>query len=254
MPEMETTTATQSESPAIRQQTVGQDSMSAEYWDPLVSLYPEADSQTQEQQQQQPVDSIAWDQSVFPEPQQDQQSQIQSQNEPSRDLYSTSPQSWDQNPTITSGHGYNLQPSQQHYQVSYPQDQAGFKRSLGPLDNLSLSQPFTFSESYFQPPHVPPPNLTSRPEATTQQSVASPNAPGQAGHQFILPAGYGDQARTGYPGNFQQQGPNVGFQNTINPQYLTPTTTTEQSQGDSQNQFLFYNPAASTYERPNDPR
>jgi hypothetical protein len=58
------------------------------------------------------------------------------------------------------------------------------------------------------------------------------------------------------PVNFQNNYPDsnsaVSYQQTIDPQFLTsPRGVALQSQVEPQNEFLFYNPAASTYERAN---
>jgi hypothetical protein len=250
--------------------SVGQSSVPADYWNHLEPMYADPDLQQAQQQppqrqQQQPM-GITWDHPIFSQSHQQAQQQphLQAQQDHVQDYYSGTPPSWGQSAslrqsTMSPGHGYGL--SQQHqYQMPYAQDQVAYdSRSHSPSNNLAYPPNYSVPNSYHQTTHVSAPDpysqpsyahIAPRPPSTQQAQIRPNNAQRSLPHQYILPANYTEnvQTPTSFSNNYLDPNLSLNDQHTINPQFLTAPPV------DSQNQFLFYNPVASTYERPNDPK
>lgn len=220
------------------------------------------------------------------QPQQQQQNHLQPQQEHNQAIFSAAPQSWHQSsalaqPTMSPGpQNYAIQQQRQYQMPHYPQGQVTYNSpSLSPSNNLSYQSPYSLPNHYYQTSHVSVPETYSRPP---HQNIAPRPAPNQPvpirpnnvqrplNHQYILPAEYpasisvsksiqgmvmGDRAdiyqhnSVNFPNNYLDSNSNVSYQQTINPQFLTAPPAATQSQLEPQNEFLFYNPAASTYER-----
>jgi hypothetical protein len=244
----------------------------AEYWNNIDGLYtgqPEQQQPPPPQQQQPQLQShqrqapqgITWDHPILSQPNQqhERQASFPQQHEHVRDFYSGAPQSWGQNPSA-SGQAYGL--SHQH---PYQMQQVNYNsRPLSPgnltYQNYALSGQYyqnaglQSADAYAQPRHQ---NIAPRPSSTQQQPIIPAGASASHGHQYILPAT--NVADNLDAPNFNQYAgstaPALNYQNTINPQFLSSLqdAASEQSQS-GQSQFLFYNPNASSYERPNDPK
>jgi hypothetical protein len=258
-------------------QSAEQASFPDDYWNNMDGIFPELDVQQSDQQmqpsQQQPPQGITWDHPIFSQSDQqsNQQASFPQQNEHIRDFYSGTPQAWGQPASSTqsangsSGQAYGL--SHQHpypMQQQFPQDQVSYNsRTLSP-DNLAYQ--YQIPGQYYQQPGLQPADayaqqqprhqaIAPRPPSTQQQPVLPGGAQSTQSHQYIVPTNVTGNAQAR---NFNQFGDaatsGMNFQNTIDPQFLSSLQEAAGGPQSTQNQFLFYNPNASSYERPNDPK
>ncbi|KAI7973843.1 hypothetical protein EIK77_001042 [Talaromyces pinophilus] len=241
------------------QSAIEQSSFPDDIWNNMDGIFPELDVQQSDPQmqsnQQQGPQGITWDHPIFTQTnhQSEQQPSFPQQNDHIRDFYSGTPQAWGQPTSSTqtvngdSGQAYGL--SHQHpypIQQQFPQDQVAYNsRTISP-ENLAYQ--YAIPGQYYQQPGLQSTDpyaqqqprhqaIAPRPPSTQQQPVMPGGAQATQSHQYIMPTNAG-----------------MNFQNTIDPQFLTALQEAAGGPQSSQNQFLFYNPNASSYERPNDPK
>lgn len=242
----------------------------------MEGIFPELDVQQSGQQlqssQQQGPQGITWDHPIFTQTNQqsEQQPSFPQQNDHLRDFYSATPQAWGQPTSSTqtandhSGQTYGL--SQQHpysIQQQFPQDQVSYNsRTLSPGN---LAYQYAIPGQYYQQPSLQPAGtytqqqprhqaIAPRPPSTQQQPVLSGGAQPTQSHQYIMPTNAGNAQAPNFNQFENAATAGLNFQSTIDPQFLSSLQETAGGPQSSQNQFLFYNPNASSYERPNDPK
>lgn len=262
--------------------SVGQNAIPPDYWNNIEGLYPQqpqpqpppTQNQQHQQHQQQTPQGITWDHPIFAQrAQQHQQPHVPQSQEHVRDLYSGTPQSWAPNPSATTQSANISQPepyglSHQHpYQMEqYPQGQLAYEpQSLGAGD-LSYASSYSLPGQFYQPAGLQPSDaypqtqhrsIAPRPPASQQPQL---NAAGQQSTQphpqYILPAqNYAESVQGGPHFNqYPEPTPALNFQSTIDPRFLSSGQPVTDQAPPGQNSFLFYNPTASSYERPNDPK
>lgn len=240
-------------------------------------IFPELDVQQPDQMQsnQQPgPQGITWDHPIFTQPSQqaERQPSFPQQNDHIRDFYSGTPQAWGQ-PTSSgqmangsSGQSYGLAHQHQYpMQQQFPQDQISYNsRTISP-ENFAYQ--FSTTGQFYQQPGLQPADpyaaqqqsrhqaIAPRPPSTQQQSVLSGGAQSTQGHQYIMPSNVTANAQPRAFNQFENAATSgMNFQNTIDPQFLSSLQASAGGAQSTQNQFLFYNPNASSYERPNDPK
>ncbi|KAH8694184.1 hypothetical protein BGW36DRAFT_300226 [Talaromyces proteolyticus] len=264
----------------VHQSSVGQGSIPAEYWGNIEGLYPAVDAQQspqrqqrqphQQPQQQQGPQGITWDHPIFSQSnQQHQQSQITQQSEHVQDLYSANPQSWNQNSSapqpsnIPQGQAYGLSHQHPYQMQQYPQDQMSYESPSLNHSELAYPASYSLSGQYYptagiQPTDVYPQTqhraIAPRPASAQQAQVQPASRQTAQTHQYILPApGYAENVNPNF-NQYADTATNLNFQNTIDPRFLSGIQAAANQPQPGQDQFLFYNPNASSYDRPNDPK
>lgn len=261
--------------------SVGQNPIQPDYWNNIEGLYPQQQQpqSTQHQhqqhpQQQQTPQGITWDHPIFAQrgPQHQQQPQVPQSQEHVRDLYSGTPQTWTQNPSsapqstnISQPQAYALSHQHPYQMQQYPQDQQlAYEPQNLASDELSYASSYSIPGQYYQQAGLQPSDaypqaqhrsIAPRPTAQQPQLNAASQQTTQTHHQYILPtANYGENVQSNPHFNqFAESTPAINYQNTIDPRFLSGQPGTDQAPS-GQSSFLFYNPTASSYERPNDPK
>lgn len=259
------------------QSAIEQSSFPDDIWNNMDGIFPELDVQQSDQQmqpnQQQGPQGITWDHPIFTQTNQqsEQQPSFPQQNDHIRDFYSGTPQSWGQPTSSTqtangpSGQTYGL--SHQHpypIQQQFSQDPVSYNsRTISP-ENLAYQ--YAIPGQYYQQPGLQPTDpyaqqqsrhqaIAPRPPSTQQQPVLPAGAQSTQSHQYIIPSNVTGNAQARNFNQFENAATSgMSFQNTIDPQFLSSLQEAAGGPQSTQNQFLFYNPNASSYERPNDPK
>ncbi|KAL2218374.1 C-x8-C-x5-C-x3-H type zinc finger protein [Thermoascus aurantiacus ATCC 26904] len=240
--------------------SVSSGALNPEYWSSIDPLYPS-------EPEQQPPLGITWDHPVFHQQQHHQQHQqhqnhVQAPQEHSQGLFSQAPQSWHhQSPPLQQ---HSISPAPQgyaiphQYQLHHHYPQGGHvtydSRSLAPSNNPSY-QPYSFSQNYYHhPQHLSVPDAFSQPapRSIQQQQPARPAAISPNSLQTPMtqiPANCDQHTPIHFSNGYHESPPNVTYQQTINPQFLTaPQHPSSQPHVASHNDFLVVNPA--DFERP----
>ncbi|KAJ5651821.1 Zinc finger CCCH-type [Penicillium longicatenatum] len=224
---------------------------SPQFWNSMESMYP--DSQIQSSQSQQPQDAssqqplgIGWDHPVLQQQQmlQHQQTQMTSPNDPNLEIYSI-PQSWQPNPLHQPGRGYVPSPQFQTAQPlqQFPPNQMQYdSRSLQPSESSAFP-------SYSFPPNFYPQQLSVQDSYQARPSQQNPQSaefqvptPQPTLSQFAAPPGYPPADLHNTIDLTQDFPSEPGHHQTIDPQFLNPTTQSAQRQVVNNN-FLYGNPA-----------
>lgn len=271
----------QNNMPAVPHPSVTSASLNPEYWSSIDPLYPSEPEQQQplgitwdhpvfhQQQQQQ-------------QQQQQHQNHVQHSQEHNQGIFSQAPQSWHHpNPQLQqhsispAPQSYAIPPQYQlHPQHHYPH-QGGHvtydSRSLTPSNNPSY-QSFPFSQNYYHhPQHLSVPDAFSQPAPRSIQQQPTRPAPisssslqtpitqyavhadypetisvhrGVSVPLYRIPANNDQHTPIHFSNGYHESTPNVTYQQTINPQFLTaPQHTSSQPHVAPQNDFLIVNPA-----------
>ncbi|CRG88402.1 hypothetical protein PISL3812_05432 [Talaromyces islandicus] len=262
--------------------SIVQNPLPADYWNNIESLYPQQphqptqhQHQQQQQHQQQTPQGITWDHPIFAQrgQQQQQQPPLPQPQEHVRDLYSGTPQSWAQTPSpapqstnIPQPQAYGLSHQHPYQMQQYPQDQLAYEPQALASGELSYASSYSLPGQYYQPAGLQPSDaypqtqhrsIAPRPPTAQQHQLnAASQQNTQPHNQYILPApNYAENVQGGpHFTQFAEPTPALNYQNTIDPRFLSSGQPGTDQTATGQSPFLFYNPTASSYERPNDPK
>ncbi|KAJ5930126.1 Zinc finger CCCH-type [Penicillium verhagenii] len=231
----------------------------SQFWNPMDSMYSDAQIQPSQSQPQQPQDpssqqplGIGWDHPILQQQQQPQQIQQQQTQmtppaDPNLEMYSI-PQSWQSNPLHQPGRAYP--PPAPQYQTSqplhhFPQNQMQYDaRSLQPSESSAFPS-FTFQQNFYQQQQQLPVqnSFQARPSQQHSQSAEFQTpTPQPVMSQFAAPSGYPPSELHNTIDLTEDFSSEPGHHQTIDPQFLNPTTQSAQRQP-LQNNFMYGNPA-----------